>query len=883
MQPSSSHSPGEVVRVRGRLWQIQAARVFDGCEALHLEELAGSGPSRRLTLLTPFDRPQPAGRTSSFRVTSRRSWVRHLAALLARSRPADALLAPPEARADLLPYQLEPVVAMALDGHPRLLIADAVGLGKTIQAGFVVLELRLRNLASHVLVLTPAGLRQQWAHELRRRFRLPAAVIDAPALAVLRQTLPRSVNPWSVEPVVITSLDFVKRPDVERGALDVPWDLVVVDEAHLATESTARRAVVQRLASQSPYVVLLTATPHAGDDAAFKALCQIGDVPPEQRGTASARAPQDGSPLVVFRRTRRDVGLPCDRRVHLHQVTQNAVEQRAFASLLSLARTVWNERTGCGRAEARLAMTVLLKRGLSSPASLARSLEHRLAVLEGRPPVDTAQLDLFGQDDDEPRDGCSPSSVAAPGLLEPAREVEWLRRIAADARAAAASPSKIAALQRVLERVREPAIVFTEYRDTLGDVADRLRALTTCAVLHGGLDGPARSEALRQFTRGRARVLVATDAAGEGLNLQARCRLVLNLELPWNPVRLEQRIGRVDRLGQTRRVHAVHFVARDTLESRVLARLGARLERIRRTLGDVDDVLGGSAEARIAEACVADSAVEGIWGVRAPRPADAVLQIAQPATVGARARAADECRRAEDRRRLLACRARRRSRHRASHGRERECPVVWVDKGRLRRFALRLGGPAMGRLIVIFEAWIVDDGGQFVESMLVPVALDGGLAGQTPRRSTLTAIQRRLEAAGASLRAAARNAAGQRAAHLTTVLGPAVSQRRRRLAAIAWSHAAGEPVQPGLFDQRALREARRRIARSLTRTVSLDTSVVLPGAVLDGVPSRRSSGAPAGPEFRTPDTGGAYRLAGDPVPVAVLAQLTDEERACWRA
>ena len=175
--------------------------------------------------------------------------------------------------------------------------------------------------------------------------------------------------------------------------------------------------------------------------------------------------------------------------------------------------------------------------------------------------------------------------LAAPGLADRARERRWLGALADAAAAAAGDERKIAALVRLIRRAREPAIVFTEYRDTLERVAEAIARLAPVARLHGGAHAPGARRGARALRRRRARVLVATDAAGEGLNLQARCRWVIDFELPWTPARLEQRVGRVDRIGQTRRVHALHLVARDTAEALVVSRLVARAGRARRALG----------------------------------------------------------------------------------------------------------------------------------------------------------------------------------------------------------------------------------------------------------------------------------------------------------
>ena len=180
----------------------------------------------------------------------------------------------------------------------------------------------------------------------------------------------------------------------------------------------------------------------------------------------------------------------------------------------------------------------------------------------------------------------APAWQPAMTLRDRARERRLLTSLAAAAQAAAARETKLSALCRLLHRIGEPVIVFTEYRDTLTRVEHVVRSLgKRTVILHGGLSRHERSAALRAFDAGERAILLATDAAGEGLNLQGACRIVINLELPWNPMRLEQRIGRVDRIGQRRTVHAFHLVAAGTGEQRLLEGLRDRIARARTDVG----------------------------------------------------------------------------------------------------------------------------------------------------------------------------------------------------------------------------------------------------------------------------------------------------------
>jgi SNF2 family DNA or RNA helicase len=543
-----------------------------------------SGLVRRI--LVPFDRLEPIARRTRPRTVRAAAWRRACRALIAADGPPGSLRAARSARIDLLPHQLEPAMAILRGLGPRILLADEVGLGKTIQAGLIASELLARGAIDRVLVLTPPGLRDQWLQELADRFAIDATGADGHVLRQLAATLPIGINPWHTLTAAVASIDYVKRPEVLPAAASRPWDLVIVDEAHACAADSDRRAAAHALAAGAPYVLLLSATPHNGDREAFAALCAIGDVAAEPESTEAA-AEATGPPLLVFRRTRADAGLGTPRRVHIVRVRTSSHEARMHALLSRYRDAVCAEGREAG-VDAWLALSVLHKRALSSAWSLARSLERRLAMLAAEERTIAAQMELpLGDPQGELIAADEmPSWPADLRLANPARERALLSSLHRCARSAAAAETKIAALVTLLRRARQPAVVFTEYRDTLQHVRDSLRR--PALVLHGGLTREQRSAVLAAFARDPCGLLLATDAAAEGLNLHHHCRLVVNLELPWNPMRLEQRIGRVDRIGQRRAVHAFHLVAVGTGETRLLARLRARVATARADIGAPD-------------------------------------------------------------------------------------------------------------------------------------------------------------------------------------------------------------------------------------------------------------------------------------------------------
>ena len=566
MPPVPVQTPIEIgsrVRVRGRRWTVRdVTRSIDGA-ALRLQEIGRSGA---LTLLTPFDRPQRIDVDPRPRTVSVRRWLHELDRALLKLHPFGSLRAASRAPIRLLPYQLEPALAVLRDGATRLLLADGVGLGKTIQAGLLLLELAERHESFRAIVLTPAGLREQWRAELSERCALTPVLADTGWLKAMAAERPRDVNPWSLPGIYIASHDLVKRPEVLRPLEDVLWDVVVIDEAHAAASGTDRRVAVDAIAVRSRCVMLLTATPHSGRPTELDALCRIGG----------------DEPIVMFQRSRADVGAGAPRKTTVLTVVPSQSERRMHALVGRYSRRVWEEAGRRGDDRARLVSIVLRKRALSSAGSLYASVERRLALLSGRSEEPgQLSLPLDPERDEDPLDDDTPAAVlAVPGLGDAKRERRWLSAIAEAARLAATNERKTSFLLRLLarsgRRLGESSIVFTEYRDTLARLEQRLKAAGhAITVLHGALS-PADRRRVQLAFNDRGGILLATDAASEGLNLHERCRLVIHYELPWSPSRLEQRAGRVDRFGQSRRVHELALVAADTAEGLVLAPLFGR-------------------------------------------------------------------------------------------------------------------------------------------------------------------------------------------------------------------------------------------------------------------------------------------------------------------
>ncbi|MEO8679458.1 MAG: helicase-related protein [Vicinamibacterales bacterium] len=606
-----SSALGSSVYVRGERWTVVGCERFSTCSVFVVSGAERDNAGRRCQFVEPFDRLRGV-RPDRLRHRKRQAVLRTALAAATRAKPAGGLWTAADANLTLLPYQLEPALAV-LDGATRILLADEVGLGKTIQAGLILGELAARGLVDRALILTPAGLRDTWAGELRDRFGLQVRVLDQAVIAQQTAALPAGFNPWTLKGITIASLDFAKRPEVLAAIEEAPLDLVIADEAHHLTPGSDRGAAVARLAVRVPWVVLVSATPHSGDEAAFSYLTGLGAL---------------GEGLSVFHRSRADVGIAVGRRVHWCAVAPQPVEAEMLRATERYARAIWQSR-GASEQAVRLVATTLARRAASSAAALRRTLVRRLALLSGnddpspqQPPLPWDDVD--GSDDDDP------AWLGCAGLENGADERQRLEELIRLAQSAEPHSSKTHRLVRLLGLAREPAVIFTEYRDTLEALQQVLEAGRSIAVIHGGLAPALRQLAVDRFTRGSADVLIATDAAGEGLNLHQRCRLVVNVELPWNPLRLEQRIGRVDRIGQSRRVHAVHLFHRNSIEETVLA----RLERRRQTAG-----------AWMSEEDIAQAALGAAPATTRPAPRIRTTSVS---------RAAAEVARADEQRRLRA-------------------------------------------------------------------------------------------------------------------------------------------------------------------------------------------------------------------------------------
>ncbi|MCY3958694.1 MAG: helicase-related protein [Chloroflexi bacterium] len=536
-------------------------------------------------------------------------------------------------RVDPLPHQLEAVYDYLLKlPSVRFLLADDAGAGKTIMAGLLVRELKLRGLADRVLVVCPANLAFQWQRELREKFDERFFVLKG---SDIRDQF--GINQWLEQRQVITSLDLAKRDDILPGLRQVRWDLVIVDEAHRMsardeTHKSQRYRLGELLRDSADNLLLLTATPHKGDPHNFTLFLQLldqdayADVTSIRKAMDRRRAPfylRRTKEAMVYFPERQPNGAWAARPVFTKRITNTAdftMDGPEFNLYLAVTRLVKRQSRRAAdqgddpRARAVGFLMSLYQRRLASSAhAMRRSLENRANRLdEGlkqaqdlartAPPdlPDWEDLEELEDTERERLEQLLEAITLAGNADEVRREIAELRQLAEQAATVEATGQE-AKLTRLNDIMRQQGffddpdqrlLIFTEFKDTLDYLVERLKSWGfRVGSIHGGMRPGSRDEpgtrlyAEQQFRDGHIQVLVATEAAGEGINLQC-CHILFNYDIPWNPNWLEQRMGRIHRYGQRFDCLIFNFVAANTIEGRVLQRLLSKLQEIRDALDD---------------------------------------------------------------------------------------------------------------------------------------------------------------------------------------------------------------------------------------------------------------------------------------------------------
>jgi len=653
---------GGRVSARGLPWDLVEQEQIGAQQRLRLRCAAGDLRGLEWDILYPNEpveslrselRPDAPGTLASWR-------LHHIACLLEQVPGPDDMLAAEPGRVTIEPYQLVPLMRALEMPRPRLLLADGVGLGKTIQAGLIATELIARRRAHRILVVSPAGpLLMQWEYELRQRFGLRfMPIADAATLQRERRRTELGGNPFDSIALCLISLDFAKQERVLEDLERSSWDLAIIDEAHHCIgaaagtdrDDTLRRRLAEVIARRCDGLLLLTATPHDGYDAHFASLIELLDPSlVDGRGGLAGlayrrhvvrrlkshiRNPATGEPLFRERRV-----LPV--RIELRGGSATTVQAFHTALAALVAPRLRRAKRSGDYADA-LAFIGLLKRSVSTVAACVNTLKVvaeryrllraigndaealrkeraralrayrrrrlRFGVLDAAAESNAATLEV----EDMAADLCSfgADDLAAELRLDRVASrhatvdaLEELMRLGAAA-GGQHDPKLNAMLDEVrLIRAAYPAtniLIYTEYADSQVAAVHALRHARGVAgevLAISGTDPEAeRTRIAERCAEHDGIILVSTDSMAEGLNLHQRCFHLIHLDLPYNPNRLEQRNGRIDRYGQAHDPEIRYLYLAGTFEERLLLRLIAKYEKARACLAVMPDTLGATAE-----------------------------------------------------------------------------------------------------------------------------------------------------------------------------------------------------------------------------------------------------------------------------------------------
>ena len=547
------------------------------------------------------------------------------AAKIANVQQEDTLLAPIESNVIPLPHQLKALTKAMSKKQVRYLFADEVGLGKTIEAGLVMRELKLRGLAKRILVCAPKGLVSQWVSEMQTHFN------ESFQLMLPGEQKPQNEhdNIWSRYDQVVCPVDSIKPIENRKGwslkqlneynklrfddLLAAGWDLIVIDEAHRlggSTDQVARYKLGQSLAEAAPYLLLLSATPHQGKSDAFHRLMALLDAEafPDVGSVTQERV----QPFVV--RTEKRIAIDgegkplfCPRQTEMVAVAwkaQHGLQRHLYEEVTEYIKEGYNQAQAKQQNAIGFLMILMQRLVSSSSAAISRTLARRLKVLENK--LAEEELPLAFADEWADLDGQTQlDELLAQCQTSLENEKNEVRRLLALAEqcVSAENDAKAEALLDWLYRLQQEEgdpylkmLVFTEFVPTQEMLAQFFveRGISVVS-LNGSMDLSERKKVQAAFASD-TRILISTDAGGEGLNLQF-CHVIVNYDMPWNPMRMEQRIGRVDRIGQQHIVRALNFVLEGTVEHRVREVLEAKLQIILEEFGvdKTSDVLDSSA------------------------------------------------------------------------------------------------------------------------------------------------------------------------------------------------------------------------------------------------------------------------------------------------
>lgn len=670
---------GMLATVRNRRAIIASVEPFDGpaegrLHLVQLDYLDSDGPPQedliwerelQAKLLEPVALPrveaEPPMPAADFEALQRATRWTALAPFLTTGH---SLTAPLFGAVQVEDFQLLPLLKALSMSRVSLLLADDVGLGKTIEAGLILTELLLRRRIQRVMILSPASLRHQWQQEMHDKFALNFEIIDRAETHALQKRLGLDVNPWRTYSRIITSYYYLRQPDILeqfRAACsqptsrpNLPWDLLIVDEAHnlMPANFGDDSDLAKMLRFISPWFehkIFLTATPHNGHTRCFTGLLEQLDPVRFTQTSEFTSAIEQRVSEVVIRRLKREINqhdLAANRPArfperHLHplHLYLGQTERALSAAFQQFRRAVYQlplEKSA--HLAGTFALTVLNKRLLSSPYTFAESWHRFKAGMAQAEEADTPELQAAQRaieeelDDDQETEGRINHAAQTTGAWLKPRRHQLTEEVAALDHAltnlglmppegeALPNPHTDARWQRLLQLLKERfrqgktwlpgarLIIFTEYKTTLDYLIRRLRHEfkddgLTIRELYGGLADDIRQTIKQAFNdpADPLRVLVATDTASEGLNLQETAHQVLHYDIPFNPARLDQRNGRLDRHGQAHDVTVYHFTSEDDADLKFLDYVVQKVHTIREELGSMGELFDAAFERRFIE------------------------------------------------------------------------------------------------------------------------------------------------------------------------------------------------------------------------------------------------------------------------------------------
>lgn len=566
------------------------------------------------------------------------------------------LIAPWQSAIQVEDYQLYPLLKALLMPRIALLLADDVGLGKTIEAGLIISELVARGRLKRAMIICPASLQLQWKEELKEKFSLDFEIIDRKKTLELQKELGINMNPWMAYPRVITSMDYIRQADVHekfKSACDklrvneakLPWNMLIVDEAHnfnptVFGDNSQRYNMLKEIGTMFEHKIFLTATPHNGYTHAFTGLLELLDPVRFSQIDSIDDGYKKHIDNIMIRRLKKDLNTKSKKRfaqriVKSLEINLSILERKLNDTLRSYRKEGIEKLNKVGKREAQIGQflfNLLTKRLLSDPYAFAYTWWNKI-VIES---TEEASIDevayAYKRAEDLVEDDAEKERRENELLFKSSK---WLNTLGVDlehyieeineilnemgfTRKLVTMPleenknipitSKMKQLVEVIaeklevkgEYIKdERIIIFTEYKQTLNYLQEILKRKGYQApyldVLYGGMNTNTRQVLKERFNaeESNLKILLATDAASEGINLQNGCRYVVHYDIPWNPMRMEQRNGRVDRHGQRRDVNIIHFTSCEDNDMTFLGKIASKIEHVREDLGSVSQVIDG--------------------------------------------------------------------------------------------------------------------------------------------------------------------------------------------------------------------------------------------------------------------------------------------------